>query len=105
MSDTNAVQLMLDAAKLHPDDVAVQAIVGMLERTVKEAHAKQVDHAAGLAGYRRGTQGDPGYGVMHNIEGSSITSMMSELSALHAVAIVVDVLGAALSALGTTVDY
>lgn len=105
MSTPNPLPLALAAAKArHMDNPAIAAIVENLERTQKLAKLKASSGHSSLEGYQRGAAGQDGYGLMHAIDASIFTVQMREISDLHAVAILTEVLVTALNAMGEDIE-
>lgn len=105
MTDTNIVTTLLACAERHPDNKAVQSMATSLRTAVTTARLNKGEHDVGLSGYRAGTQGRDGYGPMTHLDASVLTSMMREMSALHKVGVIVDVMATALQALGEEIDH
>lgn len=105
MPQPNPIPLALEAARMrHADNPAIQAIATRLEQAMQMAKHQAGSPDFPLAGYRRGSQGDDGYGMLFSIDMSVFTQRMREMTELHAIAVATEILVAALNALGEDIE-
>jgi hypothetical protein len=103
----NIIAQVKEAAKRHPDNVAVQSLV--LQLTTAQAMSDGIDGAEEvfdpLIGYRAGTKGDSGYSTLYTYSSTPVDSVMKRMWAMHTVAVIADSLAGVLNALGEKFDY
>lgn len=101
----NPVAAALAAAAALPDDAAVQTLAEKLRLAQTMMAIDRREPFDPFAGYRRGSAGDEGYGLMHSLDASCFQSMMRDMSHLREIAVVAECLIAVLATRGIEIEY
>ena len=101
----NPIRQALEAAKRHPTDTAVNALVDKLRLAQATLSVQEQPPYDQLAGYRRGAAGDDGYGLMHSLDTTCFQTAMRDMSTLREIAVIADCLIAVLATRGEDIVY
>lgn len=102
----HVIAIALKAANdRHSDNLAIQAIVQNLKTAMETVRIHDATAPFDiLAGYQKGAQGEEGYGLMHSIDATLLSSTLLRISNMRSVATITEVLVAALNACGEEID-
>jgi len=105
MSDNIIAQALSAADERHFQNPVIQALASKLRIAQASAIGARLGDMDSLIAFRRGAEGQDGYGLMFTIEPSTFQPILREISALREVAVIADCLASALNAVGENILY